>query len=82
MIIIIQQNIILLINIEINNQMKIKIINIMNMNQKNFMIEEIMIIIIKVKDIMKIKEIIEEIIMNLNHNFLILQIKKLIMMKG
>lgn len=82
MIIIIQQNIILLINIEINNQMKIKIINIMNMNQKNFMIEEIMIIIIKVKDIMNIKEIIEEIIMNLNHNFLILQIKKLIMMKG
>ena len=79
MIIIIQQNIILLINIKINNQMKIKIINIMNMNQKNFM-EEIMIIIIKVKDIMNIKEIIKEIVMNLNHNFLILQIKKLIMM--
>ena len=79
MIIIIQQNIILLINIKINNQMTIKIINIMNMNQKNFM-EEIMIIIIKVKDIMNIKEIIKEIVMNLNHNFLILQIKKLIMM--
>ena len=77
MIIIIQQNIILLINIKINNQMTIKIINIMNMNQKNFM-EEIMII--KVKDIMNIKEIIKEIVMSLNHNFLILQIKKLIMM--